>query len=305
MRLRWCVNIFLLLFPIMAIQAQWRTKDMSHFVGFVVGGGETNNLFYTDNVGNKAGGAANLSFRYELHTHHFIFGVGVESQYQYTNDTAAAFVDEFDRVDRTEETLKYDYVYNYYHNFAHNVRVTFPIYAGYESENYWYVLAGAKFSVSLLSNATVQTDMYTQGIYSWSIEPIRSIGPNDFTSYGFYPEQSYSYKENNADNWWVAATAEVGCTIPLNSKNVRMRAGIYADYAFRIGQINNNPIVDYAAIDVNPTSQNLQNLQQNIVLHPILFSNRLQSMAHNIEIGVHWTVLFDVTTHRSPCRCLQ
>lgn len=296
-----------LLLSALPMSAQSRAKNLSHFMAVSIGGGEANNMLYQSGIKPQAGGAGNLTVAYELHANRFIVGLGVEAQYQYTRGKTDSYLEEFDRMDKTGEAVRYGYVYNNLSGYAHDVRVTIPLYIGYIARNGFYALVGGKVSFPMLAKAHTEADMFTQGTYAWSIEPVRSVGDNDFSPLGFYPEQNYSTDGSYTERMWAAATLELGSYIPLPSKvnKVRMRAGVYADYAMRLDKMPSNPQADYSAVDTNPYTQSQADLQQHLVLNPVLNTNRLGDKCHNLEVGVRLTILFDVSTYNPPCRCLR
>lgn len=296
-----------MLLSALPVSAQNRTKNLSHFLAVSIGGGEANNLFYQKGITPQIGGAGNLMVAYELHANKFIFGVGVEAQYQYTREKTDTYLDEFGWVDKVGEAVQYGYVYNNLSGHEHDIRMTLPVYFGYVARNGFYALVGGKVSLSVWSKAHTEADMFTQGTYAWSIEPVRSVGINDFSSLGYYPEQTYATDASYTERLWVAASLELGSYIPLPSKykKVRMRAGVYADYALRLDKMPANPQADYSAVDVNPYTQSQADLQQHLVLNPVLNSDRLGDKCHNLEVGVRLTVLFDVSTYNPPCHCVR
>lgn len=311
MRLRLFVkyNLAWLLLSATVLAAPNYSRGVSHSLALSIGGGEANNLLYKSDISPKAGGAGNIMFAYELQKQRFIFGLGAQLQYQYTQDQSKSFIDEFDRVDKTGESVSYGYVYNHLSTKAHDLRITLPVYIGYADPSGFYALLGAKLSYSLMARGQTQADMYTQGVYAWSIEPLRSIGLNDLSSLGYYPEAQYTNKSSYTEKLWAAASLELGSFIPLSednkNKKVRMRVGVYADYAIRIGNMGTLAVVDYSKINTNPQTQSQADLQQNLVINHILNSDRIGSICHNLEVGIRLTWLLNVNMDRTSCHCVR
>lgn len=308
MRLRLFVkyNLAWLLLSATALAAPNYSSKVSHSLALSIGGGEANNLIYQNDIRPKAGGAGNLMLAYELQKQRFIFGLGAQFQYQFTQDQLKSFIDEFNRVDKNGEPVSYGYVHNNMSTHAHDLRITLPLYIGYADPSGFYALLGAKLSYSLMAKAHSQSDMYTQGMYVWSIEPLRSIGVNDLSSLGYYPESRYTNNDSYTEKLWATASLELGSFIPLAkdiSNKVRMRVGVYADYAIRIGKMGTLNAVDYSKINTDPQTQSLADLKQNLVINHILNSNRIGSTCHNLEVGVRLTLLLNVNTYHSHCHC--
>lgn len=307
MQLKWFVKYFvvILLLPTTLVHAQGWGRGPSHFLGVAIGGGTANNLFYQEQITPKLGGAGNFSVLYELHQKGFVFGLGVEAQYQYTREWGDVYIEEFSRIDKTNEQFMYGYVYNSVMTLSHDVRITFPVYMGYVSSSGVYALIGAKLSTSLFPYATTIANMYTQGDYAWSIEPIRNVGGNDFTSFGYYPEQTYQTQNPYIEKLWAAATAEIGSYIPLsaNIAKTRLRAGVYVNYGIRIGQMPSLMQADYSCVNTDAYSQSQEDLQTNLQLNPLINTCRIGSKAHNLEVGVKLAVLINVNTYSPPCHC--
>lgn len=307
MRLRLYVKYVLvcLLVGALPLSAQNRANQTRHYLALQLGGGEANNIMPHSAVKPDAGAAGNASFLYELHRGQFLFGLGVGAQYQYTGEKLAEYIDVFDRVDRSGEPVQYGYVYSSLRGQEHDLRLTVPVYFGLEWGSVGYTLLGAKVSYSFLSKYSTAADLLTQGTYAWGIEPIRSEGVNDCTPLGYYPLQAYSSKGSYEERLWVAFSLEAGAYLPLNINKVRMRLGAYAEYAFRIGAMPALALADYSRVNDNPQTQTMDDLQQNLLLNPVLNSSLMAKQLHNLEVGIRWTVLFDVTHNTPPCHCMR
>ena len=283
--------LVVLLMATTPLYARYSRTKLEHYLGVGIGAGEANNTqLATPSFKPKGGGGGNLTVAYEMSIKKAIIGIGLEAQYQYTHEYWSDFSDIFDRVDKNGEPVKYEYVYSSWNNYSHNIRLTIPVYAGYQVGDYFYFLLGAKLSVPLYSTYKGEADMFTQGTYNWSIEPVRTTEGNDFTSFGYYPQESFTTKAKYPENLWVAVSGELGSYLPLKEeiKKVKMRLGVYLDYGFRVGKLANKPLVDY---------------QDPIVLNNVLNTDRLKGLPNNLEVGVRFTVLFDIHTTPKHCMC--
>lgn len=288
---KYSVIIAVLLIAAAPAYARYSVNKLEHYLAISVGAAEANNAALSTPAFNpKAGGAGNLTVAYEMRVKNFTIGIGAEAQYQYTHDYWSDFSDIFDRVDKNGESVKYEYVYSSWNNYSHDWRLTCPIYVGYQAGDYFYALLGAKVSIPMSSTYKAQADMFTQGTYDWSIEPVQTTEGNDFTAFGYYPQKNFSTKDRYQECLWAAASVELGSYIPLKEeiKKVRMRMGLYVDYAWRLGKNETKPLVQYS---------------EPIVLNNVLNTDRLKSNPNNVEVGVRFTVLFDIHTTIKHCMC--
>ncbi|MCQ2347668.1 MAG: hypothetical protein MJZ65_00595 [Paludibacteraceae bacterium] len=290
---------------VLPLQAQNSANRPTHYLALQLGGGEANNIMPHSDIKPDAGAAGNVAFLYEMHKGSFLFGLGVGAQYQFTGEKLDTYTESFARVDRSGEPVQYEYVYSPLNGREHDVRITVPVYFGLEWGSVGYTILGAKASYSLVSSSRTTADLLTQGVYAWGIEPIRTEGVNDCTPLGYYPKQGYASDDTYEECLWVALSLEAGAYLPININKVRMRIGAYAEYAFRIGSLPSLPIADYSKVDVSPYTQNMVDLQQNLLLNPVLNSSLISDRLHNMEVGIRWTVLFDVTHHTPPCHCMR
>ena len=294
----------LLLMSISTVQAgAYGSGGTRHYIGVSVAGAEANLLAPKTDIRTRIGGGANGMLNYELHHHGFIFSLGLKAQYQYTCNTLDQYVDAFDRMDRNGQAVQYQYVYSGWKENNSDIRLTVPVQFGYEYEQYFYGLLGAQFSLSMSDMRATTATMHTQGLYAWSIEPILTSAVNDFTSFGFYPEAQYASAGSVSERQWVSVSLELGSYIPLSTRRVRLRAGLYADYAFRLGKKENRSLCDYSKVDANPRTQNQPDLQANLYQQSIFDSNLIKSSVGNMEIGVRFTALIDVTITTKRCMC--
>jgi len=284
--------------------AEPRMNKPHNYLWLSLAGGEANNLSYNTDIKAKAGAGANLGLGYELQYGNFMFGVGLEANYQLQRDQMATYLEEYDRRDRTAEAVKYGYYHQNYWQNDQTIRLAVPVYIGGRGE-YFYALVGASVNLPVWNSYQVNTQMLTQGTYAWSIEPVRTQGINDFTSYGYYANANYQYKANYKDKLSIHARAEIGSFIPLEEiTKIQLRVGAYCSYGFRMGTTNDQNLLNLSKVDLNVYSQNEANLKANIAWHALNTSNLYHQLPHNLEVGVKLTVLMNVDVTTAPCHCI-
>ncbi len=285
------------------VSAQYYTSasgNTRHYVSLSIAGGEANTLSYNDLIEDYAGGAAQFTVAYELLHRNFFFNVGLSADYTHTGQSLLDFTDSFERLDFEYDALTYSYVYSNYQEVQNTFAVSIPLQFGYNFGQYFYGAIGAKFVIPVENKYHTMTEMFTQGEYERFFEPFRNK-----PEYGFYEKDVYtdSGRSNAFSCLQAAATLELGSNIPLRAKKVRMRAGVYAEYAIPVGDMTRLPLTDYTAVDVNPFTQTQENLKSNLHLNSILTSTIQPDWHHNLQVGVRLTVAFDVTKAPFNCRC--
>lgn len=285
--------------------AQYRSslKGSRHYIALSLAGAEANDLTYTEGITSQPGAGASVRISYEWQYKKWLLGAGVEARYQYLRDTLQDFTDAFNRKDRVGTDVRYLYNYLGFKETDQALLVSVPVYFGREIGDYMYVTLGATFSLPLLTQASTVTRLYTEGEYGFGIGTANSLGSEDFSFYGYYPIDEYTQKKSYKDAMRVSADVEIGGLIPIESKQIKLRAGIYGSYAFRFGTFPGDQLVDYSAVEQSPTLMTQQNLKENIHFESIMLSNRLSNWAHNLEVGVRLTLLFDVTGEKHHCMC--
>lgn len=281
-----------------------RNLKPHNYLWLSVAGGEANNLNYGSVVKTKPGAGADLGLGYELQLGSFLFGVGLEANYQWLHDQMDSYLESYPRFDREGEQVLYGYYHQPYNQVDQLIQLAVPVYVGGHFGDYVYALVGASIDIPVYNRYQVSTQMLTQGTYAWSIEPVRTQGINNFTSYGFYPAADYLYKASYKDKMSVHARAELGSFIPLEDvRKVQLRVGAYCSYGFRLGTTNSRNLMNLSQVDLSPQTQTQANLQQNIAWYPLNTSNLYTKLPHNLEVGLKLTVLFNVDTYIAPCHC--
>lgn len=306
-------------------------RKPKHYLAVSLAGGEANNL--TDTIKHLAGAGANLGLHYEVQYRSWIFGMNIEAQYQYLRDRMNPFVDNeeafrvYEIVDPLwsmpfQDTILYKYVYEDYLEQGHHGSVAFSVYGGKEFTEGVYVLLGAKFTLPIITSYNVQTIFFTSVRYSFGIEDLRDLGifdDNDLHDYGVFDDQQYSYHSTYRDYIRIAPFVELGYNIPIRAKKTKMRIGVYGSYGFRLGESPKSVLANYDEVDKTWGREGLRieagngetrlgqqspaMIQRTIKWNPLNQSNRYKSLPQNLEVGVKFTVLFDVTTEKKICNC--
>ena len=281
------------------------SNRLTQHLAISLGGGEANRIrMKTDEIKNKAGGAASFALHYEMQYRSWMWGVGLEGSFQYLHDQVLPFSDSFERYDIDGEEVCYEYVYTAYNERNQIASLRIPIYLAKRFGNV-YTLLGVQLQIPVWSKYDVATDMYTQGTYPWSITPVVSEGINDFSSLGFYPQQNYTQTNTYKENLHVAPFVEVGYEF-FRTDKVNMRAGAYGMYAIPMTSAAERiSLADYSGIDTNPKTQSQANMEQNIVWNPLINTDKYSSAPHRLEVGVKLSILFNVTIEHHKCMCVK
>ena len=280
------------------------SNKLTHYLGLSIGGGEANRIrINTDALRNKAGGAASFAFHYEMQYRSWMWGLSVEGAFQHLHDQVLPFSDSFTRLDIDGDEVNYVYVYTAYGEKSQMANLRIPIYFGMNFSKV-YTMIGVRLEIPIWSQYAVVADMYTQGTYPWFITPVVSDGVNDFSSLGFYPTNTYTYVNTYEEKLHIAPFIEVGYEF-FRTDKVNMRVGAYAAYALPIVTGEKVPLADYSAIDINPRTQNLENLKQQIRWNPLVQSDKYPDTPYKLEVGVKLTMLFNVTADNHKCMCVK
>jgi len=285
--------------------AAYGNSKVQHYIALSFAAGEANNMSFKTDIQHQLGAGGAIGLGYELQANHFIFGLGAQVNYEWLRDGMDTYNDVYSRVDRENEPVQYGYCHTNYRQQDHMIRMAFPIYFGLQGD-YFYALIGASFNLPLWNQYRVTTQMLTQGEYVWGIQPVRTEGINDFSSYGYYANDDYTYSANYIDHKSAHAFAELGSYIPLKKSNkTRLRLGVYCSYGFRLGSLENNHLLNLSKVNLNPATQTQANLKSNIAWEPLNTTNLYSSLPHNIEAGIRLTVLMNVRAKDTKCNCLK
>lgn len=283
--------------------AEPKMNKVQSYMWVALAGGKANNLHYGTSIQAKAGVGANLGLGYELQYGAFLFGVGFEGSYQLNRDAMATYLEQYSRTDFENEPVLYGYYHENYLQTDNAFRVNVPIYMGGRFGDYFYATIGASINLPVANSYQVQTNMLTQGIYEWSIEPVRTQGINDFTTYGYYAMSPYTYKASYKDKMSVHARLELGSFIPLEKTKTQLRVGVYASYGIRMGSASTNNLLNLSQVNLDPQTQNEQDLKDHIQWRPLNQSNLYSQLPHNLEVGIKIIVLINVDNTHTPCHC--
>lgn len=295
----------LLLVSVVA-SAQYSTERANHYLTLSLGGGEGNSFTSLRDDApafrDKAGADALFSIGYELRKGHFFFGLGAGIDYDYCWQQADSFHNAFERTDREGDAINYAYRYTDYRSKQHTLSVGIPVYFGGYIGDYLYLLAGAKLSISVLTNYGTTTMLSTDGTYSRFIHTIENA-----PTYGYFPAEEYEYRsQSSTPQLRIAPMVEIGSRLPVRSSKVEMRMGVYAEYHIPIGYTHNMPLVDYSHLSTTPPDeQTLQDMHAHLVFNPLTDTDLQKKAWSQLAVGIKWTCLFNLTRDSHPCRCLE
>lgn len=276
------------------------SRQLTHYVGFSVGGGEANNFLKDPAFAAKIGGAGNAMLNYELCYSKLFFSLGAGVNFQHTQNCSASFMDTRDAQDIEGEAFTCQYRFTDYLEKTNALMFAAQLMVGYQVFSPLYLAAGVKIKAPVMTDYVATADLQVTGFYErWAASSI--VNRPD---YGFYPKDAYSYSGKASKmSALVAPTIEIGAVVPMGKKCL-LRAGLYADYGFALGSRPTVQLVDYSHVDLNPASQSQADLRQNIVFRSV-FDSKVAGAYSNFEIGLRATFLFDVTVHNEPCHCVR
>lgn len=279
------------------------SRKGNHYIALSLAGGEASNLSYNSSVANLLGAGANFRLAYEWQKNKWMLGFGVQADYQYLRDSLANFTDAFARQDRVGTDVLYRYNYLSYKETDDVLMVSVPVYFGRRFADFMYFTLGASFMLPLRTRMSVSTQLYTDGVYDFGVGSANSIGSEDFSTYGYYPLDTYKAQQSYTEAMRVSADVELGAYIPLGRQknDVMLRAGIYGRYGVRLGTYSKTSVADYSEVNADPQSLSQADLQQHLSFHSIQTS--AEKWGHNIEVGVRLTLLIDVTAEKHHCMC--
>lgn len=289
------ILMLLILAPVSVWGGSWQ-----HFVGLTLAGGEANVFAHQPSITIHplAGGAGQAMFVYEARANIVYIQAGAGVDYQFMRSRIGSFVEERNAVDITREQHIYQYRYSSLTEQQQLFNAQLMAQVGFLPTENIYLSLGLKMKFPLSRHYSSSANMLTAGKYErWAAEYIE-----DRPQFGFYPETEYSYSGKFFSlKTWLTPTIEIGGTWDIG--RTTLRGGIYADYGFRLGDKFANNITNYANVNLNASSQSQENLHDNIRLNSILDSHYLKTFSH-LEVGLKFTVLFNVTTFRVPCHCM-
>lgn len=327
---KWYVSTLCLLFAcnLLAQKSEpvyntYAGRKPRHYIAASIGGGEANNFGKhanspADTIRHLGGAGANFGLHYEIQRRSWIFGVGVEAQYQYLRDRLSPFTEMEDSLraytivetgwsEPYLDSIAYSYRYADYKESGHHGSVAVSIYGGKEFMEAIYLLLGVKLTIPIQSWYDVAARISTSARYSWAIDDLSSMGilnDDELHVYGVFKERKYNDHNNYTDYLRIAPFFELGYNIPLRAAKTKMRVGVYGSYGFRLGNNPGNKLSDYSNVNKNwGDAQTTEMLDKKIKWSPLNRSNRYKSPPQNLEVGVKFTVLFDVTTEKKICNC--
>lgn len=283
-----------------------KSSGVQHYITLSLSGGEGNTMTRALDdypfIHNQVGADGQLHIGYELRQRNFFFGLGIGGDYDLHRQRVDSFADNYERRDREADAITYTYAYRDYKDLQQSVGINVPIYIGGYLTEELYLLAGVKVGFHLWNTHRVDTEMETYGTYHAFIHTIHHT---DF--FGYYNESHYSYSSAfPAPAIKVTPMAEIGYRIPVQSKSkrVEMRLGAYVEYGIPLAQQNSLRMTDISRTDINPVTQNQANLRENIILNaPVSTDWQKGGKSSNLQVGVRYTCLFNVTPKKRFCMC--
>lgn len=274
--------------------------NWQHYVGLSLAGGEANTLPLKASASVKPllGGEGQAMFLYEAQGSRMFVQIGAGADYSLTQLRMSDLIESREATDITKEAHLYQYRYT---SITERQRMFAPqvmAQLGFLPVENLYLALGVKVTLPLISDYASSARMATTGSYErWEADYIENR-----PQYGFYPETEYGYSDKFSPvKTYISPTLEIGGN--WNLRRTTLRAGLFADYGFRIGDKLSEPVTDYSKVDISPSSQTQQNLSDNIRINSILNSEYISDFSH-LTIGIRFTVLFNVTTFKVPCHCV-
>lgn len=283
------------------------------------------------------GGGGQIGLGYEVHYKRMFFSVGLSADFAYTRH----FVDSLTHVEYINRDIDgftngvYEYKFADFAEKEYIVYGSIPIQVGVWLHPYIYAAAGLKIGMSFYSAYTANANMYTRsyfpqtgymystmfdgsGLTPQALENLQTA----LAARGIYNWDNYSYSESSTDaihsivmpKIKVSTTIELGGRIPLHSKKVMLRGGVYAEFGMPLGTSDfiGHEIPDLSAVTIPdaasrvPLSQ--ENLKNNLRFNSLLESNIIGydiSRFYTFTAGIKLVLMFDVTKDFSPCRCAE
>jgi len=290
------------------------TTQTQSYVTMSFAGGIALNTTSADPMTGEMGGNSMFSLSYELTKKRFFFNAGIGLDYMYTRMNIMAFADEYQRIDRDGDQIKYRYMYDNYKEGDHQLIVTIPLQFGWRFVEHAYLAAGLKIKLPVWGKYATIADMYTEGEYARFVQPISQNVPE----FGYYPQAQYVgggyYDWVSVD---LAPNFEIGMIWPFEN-NVSLRVGAFCEYAIPVVKIHDMDydLLDYSKVDINPLTQNQVDLQDHLQFNSVLFSHFNESVlkhsndpllktavAQNLLAGIRLTLRFNVTKVPQHCNC--
>lgn len=305
-----CVALICLCVPSNVVA---RGSVTQHYLTLSAGGGMAQNLSAAKIANANPGADAQVAFSYEIGKRGFFFNFGIGADYLFTRSSIDGFTEQTPRVDKDGRQILYNMVFSDYMEKQHTLLASVPVQFGYRFHRYAYFAVGAKVQMPLITQYSVTTKMYTEGVYPNLIDVVSKNVP----SYGYYPEEKYTYSSKyDAPTLYVTPMAEVGGFLRL-ARGITCRVGLFVEYAIPVvGSHKTDILVDYSDVDLNPQTQNRSNMADNIRFRSMLNAQYnatmtehageklMKGLAENITFGVRATFRFNVTQSPSICLCV-
>lgn len=307
----WCNKRILLTIVAMLamggmLQAQYRSAAgrCHHYISLGIGGGAATTFASSEwlDITNGIGADGQFSLGYELRKGRFFFGLSGEAQYNLTRQSLPEMMDAFPRVDKYGDPHTYRYMYSDYRDMQHTVAAGGSLHFGCYFTPHFYGLVGCKATFPVFLQHRASATLETDGIYDRFIEPFK-----ENESYAFYTPGTVTnvgpYMLSGASPF-VIPRAELGARIPLAGL-VSARIGAYAEYAIPITAKHESMLIDYSGVDIDPHTQNREQLYQSLGLGCVLDNFTLKQNWSRLEVGIRFTVLFNLVGKPVCTTCLD
>lgn len=302
--MRKAYTLILLIGLSVSLSAQSSRKNVSHHLSFTGSGGADFALL-THQIGDyglkgKVGGTADLAVLYELQKGGFFFNIGVGGSFLQNSFKMDQYNESFERVDKEDEPVMYNYHYTDYKQRSRYIGITVPVQFGYVFSNNVYVAVGARLWYGAWQNYKVQTQLMTDGTYIRFFDYIQTLA-----SYGFYEKDEYNYsKSGSLSKLDLLVDAEVGYRL-LNRKMFSLRVGLYVQYGVLNQAKNDGGLVDLSGVDLSPLTQTKEDLAANIAFREMERSSVMSgARLSNLNVGVRVTLSLNFRK-AEPCVCYE
>ena len=269
--------------------------------------GEASLLSKLDNMPSNAslGVGGGLGVGYELKKDHFLFTVGVGANISHSAFDLRGGESTFDAVDTEGDALQFIISTNERKDYYTNYAVQVPVMMGGEFGRF-YFLVGAKFDLSAMCKTNVKAMVRTIGDYTNTLGFIDQF--TNMPEHGFYENAPFETKTGEINfNPNAIASVEIGWRLGLVAKGTGYdvpkpktiyRLSLFADYGLiDLHRRGNKEFFTWtdAVID--------QDCLNYIGMNDVLSTTRAPRSVNNLQVGVKFTVLFQLPERKHCVIC--
>lgn len=264
-----------------------------HWLGVSLDGDLAWQLDKIDITTAKTGGGCSIGIVYQFQRRHFTIETGLSGTFAHNRVGVRDSLLSFAMID----TKGQPFIYNGYLkdrvDMSNNLAVSIPLMIGLEYD-YFYVLAGSKLNINLLSKTHQQAKLTTTGNYDIYYDPLVNIPTHGF--YDFVTEQpkgTMSYQMLD-----VRLALEVGSFFPPNNRSSKFRIGAFVEY----GVLNARSSTLKGSLLTPDLSEYMHVAMDHIYSTPY----QAEGSINNLTCGIRFTAFFSLYTGRSnTCRCVR